>query len=84
MNTSPPSLPSPGTSEDSAESSLAEQDPPGAPDSSPAAVPNVRSTQQPVDPATGHYGPGYGDPTRHLGNDPPPKDTPTDAPPQPA
>ena len=34
----------------------------------------------PTDPATGHYGPGYGDPKRHYGNDPPPRSSPDEAP----
>ena len=45
---------------------------PGAPMQGPA-----------VDPATGHYGPGYGDPKRHYGNDPPPRNSSDERPPQP-
>jgi len=71
MSTADVPAPSPHTSEDNAESSLAEQGSPGTPDAASDTVPSPGKNQAPTDPATGHYGPGYGDPTRHYGNDSP-------------
>ena len=70
MNTSGPvSTQSP--SDDTSESSLVEQDTPTSPGGPSVTTPDSQRNEAPADPATGHYGPGYGDPTRHQGNDPP-------------
>ena len=76
MNASTPSSAPRGNSENTTESSVADADLPVAPGADPSNVPGARKPAQP-DRATGHYGPGYGDPTRHQGNDlPPAKETP--------
>jgi hypothetical protein len=50
----------------------------------PSASPPVAPNEGPADdPATGHNGPGYGDPKRHYGNDPPPAGSSSEGPPQP-
>ena len=79
MNPTAPSNSSRGRPEDVTESSLADEDLPVQPGGSPAAVPTAGDRSAPPDRATGHYGPGYGDPTRHQGTDPPPsKESSTD------
>ena len=61
-----------GSPENTTESSVANEDLPVTP-----GAPGARKPAPP-DRATGHYGPGYGDPTRHQGNDlPPAKETPS-------
>jgi len=66
----------PSTAEDTAESSLVGQDTPGSPDGTSVMPPAPGKNKAPPDPATGHYGPGYGDPTPHQGNDAPLEDRP--------
>ena len=76
MNPSPPNR---GKPEDVAESSLADEDLPVTPAGSPATVPAAGDKSAPPDRSPGHYGPGYGDPTRHQGTDlPTPKESSTD------
>ena len=69
MNPSAPSIPNRSIPEDVTESSLADEDLPMTPGGDPAAVPAADDKSAPTDRATGHYGPGYGDPTRHQGTD---------------
>ena len=70
-----PDTPS-STAEDAAESSIVGQDAPGTSDGASVTPPTPAKNEAPPDPATGHYGPGYGDPTRHQGNDAPLEDRP--------
>jgi hypothetical protein len=51
--------------------------------SNPSQPPAAPTQGPPDDPATGHYGPGYGDPKRHYGNDPPPRSSSNERPPPP-
>ena len=76
MSSSAPTTPRRGDQENTTESSLAEDDSPVTPDKGSATVPSPEGKPAPVDRATGHYGPGYGDPTRHQGNDLPPNESP--------
>ena len=72
-SSSPPKTPS-EKGEDTTESSLADEGSPVTPADGPAGMPSPSGRPPSDDRATGHYGPGYGDPTRHQGNDlPPPK-----------
>ena len=78
MNASTPSAPRRGSPENTTESSVANEDLPVTPGADPTSVPGARKPAPP-DRATGHYGPGYGDPTRHQGNDlPPAEEAPSD------